>query len=115
MHAGGVLIAPTEISAFSPIYCQPDGEGVISQFDKYDVESVGLVKFDFLGLRTLTIIDMALKNANHILSKEDNLTLINLDKIPIYDKATFDLLTKIKYYSCISIGIKWYERYVKAS
>tara|TARA_B110000003_G_scaffold48806_2_gene47443 strand:+ start:10244 stop:13705 length:3462 start_codon:yes stop_codon:yes gene_type:complete len=93
MHAGGVLIAPTEISAFSPIYCQPDGEGVISQFDKYDVESVGLVKFDFLGLRTLTIIDMALKNANHIL-KEDNLTLINLDKIPIYDKATFDLLQK---------------------
>ena len=93
MHAGGVLIAPTEISAFSPIYCGPDGEGIISQFDKYDVESVGLVKFDFLGLRTLTIIDMALKNANHIL-EENNLTLIDLDEISIDDKATFDLLKK---------------------
>jgi len=91
MHAGGVLIAPTEISAFSPIYCGPDGEGIISQFDKYDVESVGLVKFDFLGLRTLTIIDMALKNANHIL-EENNFALLDLDKIPIDDKATFDLL-----------------------
>ena len=91
MHAGGVLIAPTEISSFSPIYCQPDGLGVISQFDKYDVESVGLVKFDFLGLRTLTIIDMALKNANDILSK-NNLTLLDLDKIPNNDEATFNLL-----------------------
>ncbi len=91
MHAGGVLIAPTEISAFSPIYCGPDGEGIISQFDKYDVESVGLVKFDFLGLRTLTIIDMALKNANHIL-EENNFALLDLDEIPIDDKATFDLL-----------------------
>ena len=82
MHAGGVLIAPTEISAFSPIYCGPNGEGVISQFDKYDVESVGLVKFDFLGLRTLTIINMALKNANYLL-KKDNLTFLDLDEIPI--------------------------------
>jgi len=91
MHAGGVLIAPTEISAFTPIYCQPDGEGIISQFDKYDVESVGLVKFDFLGLRTLTIIDMALKNTNHIL-EENNLSLFDLNEIPIDDEATFKLL-----------------------
>ncbi len=91
MHAGGVLIAPTKISAFSPIYCQPDGDGLISQFDKDDVESVGLVKFDFLGLRTLTIIDMALKNANHILTK-NNLPIFNLDQIPIKDKLTFELL-----------------------
>ena len=90
MHAGGVLIAPTEISAFSPIYCHLIGEGIISQFDKYDVESVGLVKFDFLGLRTLTIINMALKNANHIL-EENNLSLIDLDEIPIDDKATLTL------------------------
>jgi len=93
MHAGGVLIAPTRISAFSPIYCQPDGGGVISQFDKYDVESVGLVKFDFLGLRTLTIIDMALKNANHIL-EEKKLPFLNLDEITIDDEATFNLLQK---------------------
>ena len=91
MHAGGVLIAPTKISAFSPIYCQPDGDGLISQFDKDDVESVGLVKFDFLGLRTLTIIDMALKNANYILTK-NNLPTFNLNQIPIKDKPTFELL-----------------------
>ena len=66
MHAGGVLIAPSEISKFSPIYCQSEGEGVVSQFDKDDVESLGLVKFDFLGLRTLTILSMAIENANKI-------------------------------------------------
>ena len=91
MHAGGVLIAPSKISAFSPIYCQSDGDGLISQFDKDDVESVGLVKFDFLGLRTLTIIDMALKNANEILT-QNKLPEIDLDQIPIRDKATFELL-----------------------
>ena len=91
MHAGGVLIAPSKISAFSPIYCQSDGDGLISQFDKDDVESVGLVKFDFLGLRTLTIIDMALKNANEILT-QNKLPKIDLDQIPIRDKATFELL-----------------------
>ncbi len=91
MHAGGVLIAPSKISAFSPIYCQPDGEGVVSQFDKDDVESVGLVKFDFLGLRTLTILAMALENSNNIRIKE-SLDPINLETLAVDDKATFDLL-----------------------
>ena len=91
MHAGGVLIAPSKISAFSPIYCQPDGEGVVSQFDKDDVESVGLVKFDFLGLRTLTILAMALENSNNIRIKE-SLDPINLETLVVDDKATFDLL-----------------------
>ena len=70
MHSGGVLIAPTKISAFSPIYCQPGAECIVSQFYKDDVEAVGLVKFDFLGLRTLTIVAMALENANHIRSQK---------------------------------------------
>jgi len=91
MHAGGVLIAPSKISAFSPIYCQPDGEGVVSQFDKDDVESVGLVKFDFLGLRTLTILAMALENSNNIRIKE-SLEPINLETLAVDDKATFNLL-----------------------
>jgi DNA polymerase-3 subunit alpha len=90
-HAGGVLISPTEISKFSPIYCQPDGEGIVSQFDKDDVESLGLVKFDFLGLRTLTIISMAVNNANQIRQKEQ-LPDLDLDQIPIDDKPTYDLL-----------------------
>ena len=93
MHAGGVLIAPSKISSFSPIYCQPDAEGIVSQFDKDDVESVGLVKFDFLGLRTLTIVDMALDNANQIRSAKGDEPL-KLDSLPINDKPTFDLLKK---------------------
>ena len=59
-HAGGVVISPTKLTDFTPIYCEQGGLNVVSQFDKDDVEAVGLVKFDFLGLRTLTIIDWAL-------------------------------------------------------
>ena len=63
-HAGGVVIAPTEITDFSPIYCDDTGSGVVTQFDKNDVEEAGLIKFDFLGLRTLTIIDWAVQMIN---------------------------------------------------
>jgi len=63
-HAGGVVIAPGELTDFTPLYCEPGGEHLVTQFDKDDVEQVGLVKFDFLGLRTLTIIDWALKTVN---------------------------------------------------
>ena len=63
-HAGGVVIAPTKITDFSPIYCDETGGGVVTQFDKNDVEDAGLVKFDFLGLRTLTIIDWAVRMIN---------------------------------------------------
>ncbi|HBZ19431.1 MAG TPA: DNA polymerase III subunit alpha, partial [Betaproteobacteria bacterium] len=92
MHAGGVLIAPGKISDYSPLYCQADGDGMISQFDKDDVESVGLIKFDFLGLRTLTILSLALKNANQLRSKS-NQKPINLDDIPLDDKETYEWLT----------------------
>ena len=65
MHAGGVLIAPGKLTDFCPLYKQPGAEaGVVSQFDKDDVEAVGLVKFDFLGLRNLTIIDLAVAYIN---------------------------------------------------
>ena len=57
MHAGGVLIAPGKLTDFCPLYSADGGGSVVSQFDKDDVEKVGLVKFDFLGLRNLTIID----------------------------------------------------------
>jgi DNA polymerase-3 subunit alpha len=59
-HAGGVVIAPTELTDFAPLYCEPGGANLVTQYDKDDVEQAGLVKFDFLGLRTLTIIDWAL-------------------------------------------------------
>jgi DNA polymerase-3 subunit alpha len=63
-HAGGVVIAPTRLTDFAALYCEPGGTNLMTQFDKDDVEQVGLVKFDFLGLRTLTIIDWALKTIN---------------------------------------------------
>jgi DNA polymerase-3 subunit alpha len=91
MHAGGVLIAPGKISEFSPLYCQADGEGMVSQFDKDDVEAVGLIKFDFLGLRTLTILALAVESANKMRSQEGQ-TIIDLNTIPIDDERTFELL-----------------------
>jgi DNA polymerase-3 subunit alpha len=91
MHAGGVLISPGKISDFSPIYCQADGASLVSQFDKDDVEAVGLVKFDFLGLRTLTILDMALVNANKQRAETD-LPPLTFEALPLNDKATFQLL-----------------------
>ncbi|QAU23516.1 DNA polymerase III subunit alpha [Dyella sp. M7H15-1] len=63
-HAGGVVIGPQPLTEFAPLYCEPGGAGVVTQYDKDDVEAVGLVKFDFLGLRTLTIIDWAVKAIN---------------------------------------------------
>ena len=91
MHAGGVLIAPGKISNFTPIYCQANGESLVSQFDKDDIEALGLVKFDFLGLRTLTILAMALKNAN-VLRQNDNLPPLDLNHLPLDDKTVFQLL-----------------------
>ena len=91
MHAGGVLISPGKISDFSPIYCQADGGSLVSQYDKDDVEAVGLVKFDFLGLRTLTILELALLNANKQRALE-GLPPLSFATLPIDDKATFHLL-----------------------
>ncbi|MDO9231874.1 MAG: DNA polymerase III subunit alpha [Methylotenera sp.] len=91
MHAGGVLISPGKISDFSPVYCQADGASLVSQYDKDDVEAVGLVKFDFLGLRTLTILELALNNANKQRAAESLLPL-SFETFPLNDKATFQLL-----------------------
>src|SRR5215469_15829766 len=65
-HAGGVVIAPSLLTDFTPLYCEPGGDNLITQFDKDDVEAAGLVKFDFLGLRTLTILDWALQTVNAV-------------------------------------------------
>lgn len=93
MHAGGVLIAPGKISDYSPVYCQANGDSLVSQYDKDDVEAVGLVKFDFLGLRTLTILDMAVENANAQRLAENKTPLV-LDALPLDDKETFNLLKR---------------------
>lgn len=92
-HAGGVVISPTKITDFSPIYCDPEGLHPVTQFDKNDVEYAGLVKFDFLGLRTLTIIDWAVGMINARLQREGQPT-IDITRIPLNDQASFNLLLK---------------------
>lgn len=86
-HAGGVVIAPSNLTDFTPVYCEEGGGGQVSQFDKNDVEDVGLVKFDFLGLRTLTIIDWALKTIAKI-----NPEPVDIARIPLDDEASYQLL-----------------------
>ncbi len=92
-HAGGVVIAPNKITDFSPLYCDENGQGLVTQFDKNDVESVGLVKFDFLGLRTLTIIDWAI-NAINKKKATENLPFVDINKIDLDDSRVFAELKK---------------------
>jgi DNA polymerase-3 subunit alpha len=90
MHAGGVLIAPGRLTDFCPLYCAQGTEAAVSQFDKDDVEAIGLVKFDFLGLTTLTILDLALRYV-HAMSQGSTLSL---DTIALDDAATFEVFRR---------------------
>jgi DNA polymerase-3 subunit alpha len=92
-HAGGVVIAPTPLTDFAPLFCEPGGEGVVTQFDKDDVEAVGLVKFDFLGLRTLTIIDWAVKAINKRRAVSGEETLV-IESLPLDDPKVYALLKR---------------------
>jgi len=87
-HAGGVVIAPDKLTDFAPLYCEDGGGNIVTQLDKDDVEAIGLVKFDFLGLKTLTIIDWAedIVNANY--PDQD----LDIDRISMSDTQTFKLL-----------------------
>jgi DNA polymerase-3 subunit alpha len=92
-HAGGVVIAPSVLTDFAPLYCEEGGTSVVTQFDKDDVEAVGLVKFDFLGLRTLTIIDWAVRTINAGRAERGEPPL-DLASLPMDDSATFALLKR---------------------
>jgi DNA polymerase-3 subunit alpha len=115
MHAGGVLIAPGKLTDFCPLYCAEGSESTVSQYDKDDVEAVGLVKFDFLGLRTLTIIDWAVRyvralqarghsTEGRVLSAESEQSdtqhsalstqSFSIENIPLDDKETYDRIFK---------------------
>lgn len=97
-HAGGVLIAPSKISDFCPIYKGPnEADGVVSQFDMKDVEAMGLVKFDFLGLSNLTVID---KTVKLVFAKGLSDDLIDLDALSLDDKGVYELLQR-----CDTTGI----------
>jgi len=101
-HAGGVVIAPSVLTDFAPLYCEEGAASVVTQFDKDDVEAAGLVKFDFLGLRTLTIIDRTLGIINDDLASENRVNNdsagdagpIDINRIPMDDAQTFALLKR---------------------
>ncbi|MBK9160997.1 MAG: DNA polymerase III subunit alpha [Nitrosomonadales bacterium] len=113
MHAGGVLIAPGQLTDFCPLYCADSAASVVSQFDKDDVEAIGLVKFDFLGLRTLTIIDWAVRYIEGARIRDsgfgkpvsasgaDSGSLIpnpesfSIESIPLDDRETFERVFKV--------------------
>jgi len=105
MHAGGVVVAPGRLTDFCPVYCADSSTSVVSQFDKDDVEAIGLVKFDFLGLRTLTIIDWAVKYVRELGARiqdsefsgesAGNPESFNIESIPLDDKATYDRIFKM--------------------
>ena len=91
MHAGGVVIAPSVLTDYAPLYCDENGASVVTQFDKDDVEAAGLVKFDFLGLRTLTIIDRALAIINRVRAGQGEPPL-DIGSIVMTDAKSFALL-----------------------
>lgn len=91
-HAGGVVIAPEKLTDFTPLYCEEGGINIVTQLDKDDVEAAGLVKFDFLGLKTLTVIAWAVKTINQQHPQRN----LDITSIPMDDTATFRLLQACK-------------------
>ena len=90
-HAGGVVIAPSNLSDFMPLFKVDDEEGTVTQFDKDDAESIGLIKFDFLGLKTLTVIQNTVELINFSADSP-----IDIKKITLEDKKTFSLLSSAR-------------------
>jgi DNA polymerase-3 subunit alpha len=111
-HAGGVVIAPTALTDFAPLYCEPGGGGVVTQFDKDDVEAVGLVKFDFLGLRTLTIIDWAVKAINARRAKNGEPPL-DIAALPLDDPKPYELLKKAQTVAVFQLESSGMQRMLK--
>jgi len=94
-HAGGVVIAPSVLTDFTPLYCEEGSTTPVTQFDKDDVEAAGLVKFDFLGLRTLTIIDWAVRDINAMRASAGEAPLV-MSALPMDDALTYQLLKSAK-------------------
>ncbi|WP_411878993.1 DNA polymerase III subunit alpha [Polaromonas sp. YR568] len=88
MHAGGVLIAPSRLTDFCPLYAQPGSNSAVSQFDKDDVEAIGLVKFDFLGLATLTILEIA---KDFIIARHPAQKDFKFEDLPLNDRKVYEL------------------------
>ncbi|MES2051566.1 MAG: DNA polymerase III subunit alpha, partial [Pseudomonadota bacterium] len=93
MHAGGVLIAPGKLTDFCPLYLQPGSGSAVSQYDKNDVEAIGLVKFDFLGLATLTILEIA---REFIIARHPTQKDFKFESLPLNDARTYALFAEGK-------------------
>ncbi|WP_017461823.1 DNA polymerase III subunit alpha [Dyella ginsengisoli] len=111
-HAGGVVIGPRPLTEFAPLYCEPGGGGVVTQYDKDDVEAVGLVKFDFLGLRTLTIIDWAVKAINARRAQSGEAPL-DISQLPIDDAPTYELLKRAQTVAVFQLESSGMQRMLK--
>ncbi|TAL74062.1 MAG: DNA polymerase III subunit alpha [Rhodanobacter sp.] len=111
-HAGGVVIGPKPLTEFAPMYCDPDGGGMVTQYDKHDVEEVGLVKFDFLGLRTLTIIDWAMKAINARRAQTGDAPL-DIMRIPLDDEDCYRLLRKAETVAVFQLESTGMQRMLK--
>ncbi|MCS5543809.1 MAG: DNA polymerase III subunit alpha [SAR86 cluster bacterium] len=109
-HAAGVVIAPTALTDFTPLIVDAERGTVATQFDMGDVESAGLVKFDFLGLKTLTVINETVKRINLKLDSEQ---YINIDNLPLNDEKTFQLLQKAKTAGIFQLESRGMREYLK--
>ncbi len=106
------MIAPSPLTDFAPLYCEAGGGGVVTQYDKEDVEAVGLVKFDFLGLRTLTIIDWAVKAINARRAKTGEAAL-DISALPLDDPAPYELLKKAQTVAVFQLESSGMQRMLK--
>jgi DNA polymerase-3 subunit alpha len=110
MHAGGVLIAPGKITDFCPLYMQPGSDSAVSQFDKDDVEAIGLVKFDFLGLATLTILELA---KDYIKARRPQHKDFDYDKLPLDDQRVYKLFSEGRTESVFQFESSGMQRMLK--
>jgi len=110
MHAGGVLIAPGKITDFCPLYMQPGSDSAVSQFDKDDVEAAGLVKFDFLGLATLTILELA---KNYIRARHADQKDFTLENIALNDRGAYQLMSEGKTVAVFQLESSGMQRMLK--
>ncbi len=113
VHAAGVVIAPKPLEEFTPIQYDPKGGHIITQYDMYSIEDAGLPKFDFLGIRNLAILALAVKLVKKVQDKD-----IDIIKIPLDDKKTFSLLSKgetIGLFQLNGTGMTHYLKELKVS
>ena len=108
VHAAGVVVAPTEITDFAPIQFEPSGDKVITQYEMHASEDVGLIKFDILGIRNLSILGSAIE----IVKKLDGVT-IDLHTIPLDDKKTFEMLARGETMGTFQLGGSGMTKYLK--